>query len=751
MVARRPSIGYQALIGVVAVFMVSTVLDSVSEFWHLDLPGSRLLLFSLIAIAYGWLWWRSPWLGSGTTVAATVGALVGLRYLPAWRSYLVNLQQEALELWGHLQALEIDASFGRSLGIAMILGLALIGGLLVVWEGLSRGKAFWSIVGGVLLFGSQWAWFFDKSASYFMGFMLLSLILWTLAQAAQRDAYWASTGRRVGYRSHVATPLAVVFVASLAGSIMPYEFAPIHLGEIGEKVQEAFPILKQLRGGGAGGTGTRFSLAATGFSPGGITLGGPVKLDDRVALYLTPDRQLGQTMYLRGATFLEYTGQSWLPGESQTIEVSANGNLPTGYAADVLRDYRTVKVTPVLGFGYTIFNLLEPMRVDDLSSEYTVDAENNLYAARSIPKNSTYSVSARLPIYSGQQIRSLSSADATSAAEAYLQLPPDLPERISQLTEQITAGAEHPYDKALAIESYLRRMRYDLNATAPPPGQDFVDFFLFDLQRGYCTYFASSMVVMLRDIGVPARLVEGFAVPHSAEFTEDGAGAKTYSVLNSQAHAWVEALFPGYGWVTFDPTPRSDLPVIDRSTPAPDPTTPDLGTQTEEFPDLNQDLGEGNFDEPTPEGGSAVASPVAREWPWFLTPLLLLGGAVLLVYRYLSNQDRLPTTEDRTLVQEVWEKAGGLLARFDFGRAAHQTPREYATSLGKAFPGIREPALQAAEDYAAARYSPARQSLDNAVGDRAKSFWTRIHEELFNRYGWRVYLWRRLRWQRRKK
>lgn len=749
MVVKRPSLGYQALIGLVGLFMLSTVLDSVAEFWRLDLPGSRLILFALAGIGFAWAWWRSPWLGGGLTALSAVGAVAGFIYLPTWRGYLFRLQQDAAELWAHLRVGELETTFSQALGVVMILGLAILAGTLIMWEGLSRGKAFWSIVGGVLLFGSQWAWFFDKSASFFMGFMLFALVLWTLAQAAQRDAYWASTGRRVGYQSHVATPLVAVFVASLAGSIMPYEFAPVHLGEIGVKIQEAFPVLKQLRGGGAGGSGGRFSLAATGFSPGGVTLGGPVQLDETVALYLTPDRPLNETFYLRGATFLEYTGRSWLPGESQQIEIAADGTLPTGYAPDVLRDYRSFKLSPVLGFGRTVFNLLEPMRVDGLASDYTVDADNNLYATRSIAKESTYTVSARLPIYSGQQIRLLAKPDAATSAEAYLQLPDDLPDRVSQLAGRITSGAEHPYDKALALEGYLRGLTYDLGAPAAPAGQDFVDFFLFDLQRGYCTYFATAMVVMLRDQGIPSRLVEGFAVPYSTEFTEDGQGARTYPVLNSQAHAWVEAYFPGYGWITFDPTPRADLPVIDRSATAPDPTTPDLGENTEEIPELNDTPNEENFDEPTTDLGSATATPVAREWPWFLTPLLVLGALAFVAYRYLSRQDRLASSEARTLVQEVWEKTGGLLDRFDFGRSPNQTAREYAATLGNAFPSMREPVMKAAEDYTAARYSPAERPLDTEAGERAKSFWSRAHEELFNRYGWRTYLWRRL-WRSRK-
>ncbi|MFZ5822800.1 MAG: transglutaminase TgpA family protein [Bacillota bacterium] len=752
MVLKRPSTGYQLALALISVMMVSVVLDSMAEFWRMTPPGSHLLLMSLGAIAYGWLWWRSPWLGGGVTLAAAVGSLVALRYSDTYVLWLSQVVREGLELYEQLRAAELGTTFGSQIGLALLGLTAVLAGLLITWEGFGRGSAFWSIVGGVFLFGTQWAWFFDKSASFFMGFLVLALLLWTVSQSAHRDAYWQSSGRRIGYKSHVATPLVAVFAASIAGAIMPTEFAPLHLGQIGVKVQEAFPVLKQLRGGGAGSVGGRFSLAVTGFSPTMGTLGGPVQLDEKVALYLGADRPLTETIYLRGATFLTYTGRSWEAGESQQVSIPTDGTLPTSYAPDVLREYLTVRVTPALSFGRTIFNVLEPMRVEDLKSEYEADADGNLFAERSIARNTTYKVTARLPLYSAEQVRLLSSFAPEQYYENYLQLPENLPRRVRDMTRSIARTAEHPYDKAVAIESYLRSMQYELNAPEAPAGRDFVDFFLFDLREGYCVYYATAMTVMLRDLGIPSRLVEGFAVPASAEYTEDAKGARTYSVLNSQAHAWVEAYFPGYGWVTFDPTPRADLPVIGRDTPAPDPSAIQPTSPTNETPEDPGNLNPQDLADPNAlEGGNAIGPVTTREWPWFLTPLLIMLALGAAAYQYLSRQDRLASTEGRGLVQEVWEKSAGLLARFDFGRAPHQTAREYAATLGEAFPILKEPAEQVADDYTVARYGPDTERVDPEAGERARSFWQKAHEELFSRYGWRTYLYRRLRWVRKKK
>lgn len=131
----------------------------------------------------------------------------------------------------------------------------------------------------------------------------------------------------------------------------------------------------------------------------------------------------------------------------------------------------------------------------------------------------------------------------------YLQLPAHLDARVEALAEQITAQAPTPYDKASALESYLRtRYSYTLQLPSALPADPLADF-LFQRKRGHCEFFASAMTVMLRTLGVPARLVNGF---RGGEFNRL---TRSYVVRARHAHAWVEAYFPGYGWITFDPTP----------------------------------------------------------------------------------------------------------------------------------------------------------------------------------------------------
>ncbi|HOV27026.1 MAG TPA: transglutaminase domain-containing protein [Pseudobacteroides sp.] len=146
-------------------------------------------------------------------------------------------------------------------------------------------------------------------------------------------------------------------------------------------------------------------------------------------------------------------------------------------------------------------------------------------------------------------IQNILEANAREAYTKYLQLPESLPKRVKDLAKEVTSGKDNRYDKVKAIESYLsKNYKYTLTPPNTPSGRDFVDYFLFDIKKGYCTYYATSMVVMLRSIGIPARYVEGYIVSSGSKKGNE------YHITNEKAHAWVEAYFEGFGWIRFEPT-----------------------------------------------------------------------------------------------------------------------------------------------------------------------------------------------------
>jgi transglutaminase-like putative cysteine protease len=134
---------------------------------------------------------------------------------------------------------------------------------------------------------------------------------------------------------------------------------------------------------------------------------------------------------------------------------------------------------------------------------------------------------------------------------SYLQLPVNLPQRVKDLAVSLTGNCENNYDKAKAIEKYLAsKYPYNLDVRSTPRHRDFVDYFLFDLRQGYCSYYASAMAILARCAGLPARYVEGYILPPEPSKNDPS----VYVVTNMQAHAWVEIYFEGYGWLPFEPT-----------------------------------------------------------------------------------------------------------------------------------------------------------------------------------------------------
>jgi hypothetical protein len=162
-----------------------------------------------------------------------------------------------------------------------------------------------------------------------------------------------------------------------------------------------------------------------------------------------------------------------------------------------------------------------------------------------------YEATSLVPTPLPAAVRQAGSDYPDSIHKAYLQLP-TLDSRIPELAKQITASANNPFDKARAIEGYLRsHFGYTLDLSGPPQ-EDPLAYFLFQKRAGHCEYFAAAMTIMLRTQGIPARYINGF---QTGEYN-DVAGDLV--VRASDAHSWVEAYFPGFGWLTFDPTPPSN-------------------------------------------------------------------------------------------------------------------------------------------------------------------------------------------------
>lgn len=176
-----------------------------------------------------------------------------------------------------------------------------------------------------------------------------------------------------------------------------------------------------------------------------------------------------------------------------------------------------------------------------------MDHDGTMYLVGASIDEGIYRADSQIPVYGQDDLRAAGRAYPAWVTQSYLNLPDQVPERVHELAAELSTPESNPFDQAVAIERYLRRFPYTLDVPAPPTDQDIADYFLFDLQKGYCDYYATAMVVMARSAGLPARLATGYigGSPQS-----DG----QYQVTEDLAHSWPQIYFPGYGWIDFEPT-----------------------------------------------------------------------------------------------------------------------------------------------------------------------------------------------------
>lgn len=368
---------------------------------------------------------------------------------------------------------------------------------------------------------------------------------------------------------------------------------------------------------------TAFSLSGAGWQPmGSAQLGGPVAPEDEPVMQVTT----ASRTLLRGAVRNSYTGHAWEDTTSgrRYLYVSPRFGALRRDLFDTERPERAL--LPLLPGARTITVL---MRADAPSTLYLTQRfsspqgeglvayfspASEVFATRSLEAGDSYAFSGRVMDASTPGVRR-AVLEAGGAQDAYLDavradclaLPEGIDPRVYTLAGQITAAAENDFDRAAALCAYLQNhFSYTLEQGVPPTDRDFVSWFLFEEQQGYCTSFASAMAVMARAVDLPARYVEGYV----AEPDGDGVAR----VTQQNAHAWAEIYFSGFGWLSFDPTPG--LGEETRDPEPPDGTDVPHGDDGPDG-DAPEDSPEGGGqDEPTPSPSpSPTPTPTAEPTP----------------------------------------------------------------------------------------------------------------------------------------
>lgn len=269
--------------------------------------------------------------------------------------------------------------------------------------------------------------------------------------------------------------------------------------------------------------------------------------------------------FMRVLAFDRYNGQGWeisrnndddlrvIDRPSWTFRFFLPQQPTLGAKREVIQSYTVVSELPNL-----IPAMYEPRQIYFPSSELGIDLEGGLRAPVPLSEGLTYTVVSDVPVRDRTRLRAISQRYPEAITDTYLDLPPDLAERLQQTAQDILDSAPNPlqgsYEQALYLAQYLKQ-NYSLQPELPFFGanEDLAEAFLYRYEGGYPDHFSTVLTLLLRSIGIPARLTVGFLPNQFNPFTG------FYVVRNTDALALTEAYFGGYGWFTFNPIPGMEL------------------------------------------------------------------------------------------------------------------------------------------------------------------------------------------------
>lgn len=441
-----------------------------------------------------------------------------------------------------------------------------------------------------------------------------------------------------------------------------------------------------------------------------LTLGGERNLGDGVII----DVRSNSGRYWRAAAYDTFTGRRWLNTSTLTQAIDAANHVRTPEFQ--ARQEVTQTITILGPTGSVLFAAGQPIRVSlkasadialiEPAEEGSLPvAEITMLRRRdgALEPGDTYLAVSSLSRATVEDLQEAGAQYPQWVTDTYLELPDDLAPQVSELARQVTAGAATPYEQAAAIEQFLRGFTYNDQIAAPPPGVNAVNYFLFDVQQGYCDYYASSFAMMARSLGIPARVVAGYS---QGEYLPE---AGVYRVREFNGHSWPEVFFPGYGWIEFEPT-AAELEIVRerRQDDAAAAEIPDSALEPEEEERF------GPEPETPPDGGlsgletppQTIASIRPTWWLGILAMLLVVGGAAFWLLRSSPQRSRQRVAVDPQFTVKLFGRLMQWAQRLRLPLLPSQTPNEQAAALVAAVPEGRSAIQTITELYVEDLYSP---------------------------------------------
>lgn len=463
-----------------------------------------------------------------------------------------------------------------------------------------------------------------------------------------------------------------------------------------------------------------------------------------------PDALELPRLYWRARVYDHYENGGWTASPSSNEEFSPTDN---NISIPDLAGRREFEFA-ITSFtqGQAVLNLpAQPVWVSrpaDVISFPLPDGTQDVLFIQTFPflePGETYHVRAAMTNPSIQELRAAGQDYPDWVRNRYLQLPDDFSQRVRSFASQITFGQTNPYEQTQTVTTVLRaQITYQPSLTLPPKGTDLMEWFLFENRAGYCNYYATAEVLMLRSLGIPARLAVGFAQGDATEGLqrpgETEATTQEFSVYRKHMHAWPEVYFPGIGWVEFEPTGNQE-PLIR-------PATPHAGLQPAPAPEAEETPEENPANLPIEEtalpSDPAALTPL-QVWLSWSASLLMMAFFVYIANRQFALTTRaaeyiLSASERRGERGPAWVRNAALFVLADpFERAFHPvnlslrwlgespapylTPAERVNALKKILPEGLEEIETLLREYHSSQYSPNGGNLQLARRASRRLLW----------------------------
>jgi transglutaminase-like putative cysteine protease len=691
------------------------------------LPAIVAHIFALV-IGVAWAFW------------------VTSRLLPTSYNWLDRWENLALRLYNwYLIAMQGGVSYDNLMFIFQMGFILWVVGYLTIWFVLRSGSPWLAIVPGglVLLINFYYRGDVTNIATWFVLYLVIALLLVVRFNLLEHQIRWRSEG--IFFRPDINFDF---FRDGLIFSVLVVGFAWFMPPLVDAKT---IGVLDEFQGSWREMQNEwnrlfadlNYQEQAVYDSFGAsLTLGGARQLSDDLVMDVNVK---GVGRYWRAAVYDYYSGDGWVTTDDDRSSFGPNADtlaLPVfNMREPVTQTYTFYRDNATVLYGMNApialdrsarvnFNALPDELVTQEAAipgwtapgDPWVEEITYMRSNATVDKDEVYQVVSLASRATTSQLEEAGVDYPTWVTDRYLNLPPSTTDRTRQLARELAAPHQNNFAKTQAIERYLRNnITYNESIPTPPPGVDKVDYIVFTSQEAYCDYYATSMIVMLRSLGIPARLAAGFA-----RGTYNGE-KDAFEVRNRDAHSWVEVYFPEYGWIEFEPTAAQ--PTIIRPTNSENEQAFAAGSF---FPENLPERNGGNEPENIPIDDEVVAggdlssgiSLAFLGWNVSLpaaavliiaVPLLVGGIALALGTLWWQSQKTVTTSRAQDIFQ-VYKKMLNLAGWMGHQIRPWQTPYEHAAVLERSLPEQQQSLQLITNEYVRQAYSRQEQAINGEVG-----------------------------------